>query len=66
MLFAKDSDATNDSETARLVIESKHGESYVSAMHLPQFEVTLHFAVPANSEKEVAELRTASAASSAR
>ena len=64
MLFAKDTEA--DSETARLVIESKHGKSYVSAMHLPQFEVTLHFAVPANSEKEVAELRNASAASSAR
>lgn len=66
MLFAKNTDLTADSETARIVIESRSGKSYVSAMHLPQFEVTLHFAVPANSGKEVAELRGDLAASSAR
>jgi hypothetical protein len=66
MLYARDIAAEADSETARLVIESKFGKSYVSAMDLPQFEVTLHFAAPANSGKEVAEIRTASAASSAR
>jgi hypothetical protein len=59
MLFAKDTDTIASSDTARLIIESKSGTSYVSAMHLPQFEVTLHFAVPANSGKEVAELRSA-------
>jgi hypothetical protein len=66
MLFANDIEAATGSETARLVIKSKFGTSYVSAMDLPQFEVTLHFAAPANSGKEVAEMRTASAASSAR
>ena len=66
MLFANDIEAGVGSETARLVIESKSGKSYVSAMHLPQFEVTLHFAAPANSGKEVAEMPTALAASSAR
>jgi hypothetical protein len=59
MLFAKETDAIASSDTARLIIESKSGKSYVSAMHLPQFEVTLHFAVPANSGKAVAELRSA-------
>jgi hypothetical protein len=66
MLYARDIDTDADSETPRLVIESKFGKSYVSAMDLPQFEVTLHFAAPANSRKEVAEMSTASAASSAR
>ncbi|MFZ0320502.1 MAG: hypothetical protein WAL56_15375 [Candidatus Sulfotelmatobacter sp.] len=66
MLYAKDIDVDAGSETARLVIQkSKSGTSYVSAMDLPQFEVTLHFAAPANSGKEVAEMRTASAATSA-
>jgi len=66
MLYARDIDTNTDSETPRLVIESKFGKSYVSAMDLPQFEVTLHFAAPANSGKEMAEMRTPSAASSAR
>ena len=66
MLFSTDVDAATCSETARLVIESESGKSYVSAMDLPQFEVTLHFAAPANSGKEVAELHTASVATSAR
>jgi hypothetical protein len=66
ILFSTDVDVTTGSETARLVIESESGKSYVSAMDLPQFEVTLHFAAPANSGKEVAELHTASAATAAR
>jgi hypothetical protein len=60
MLVAKVSEATPTSEPGRLVIQSKFGESYVSAMHLPQFEVTLHFAAPASSGKDLAELHTAS------
>ncbi len=67
MLLVNDTteDATG-SERASLIIDSKLGTSYVSAMNLPQFEVTLHFAAPANSGKEVAEIHTASAVSSAR
>ena len=60
MLVAKVSEAAPSSEPGRLVIQSKFGESYVSAMDLPQFEVTLHFAAPANSGKDLAELHTAS------
>jgi len=66
IMFARDIEAVPTSATARLEIQSKFGTSYVSAMDLPQFEVTLHFAAPANSGKEVAEMRTASAASSGR
>ena len=55
MLFANETETLTSFEPARLVIQSKFGRSYVSAMDLPQFEVTLHFAAPANSVKEVAD-----------
>ena len=61
MLLAKVTEAAPGSEASRLVIQSKFGESYVSAMDLPQFAVTLHFAAPANSGKVMAELHTVSA-----
>ena len=63
MLFANETETLTSFEPARLVIHSKFGKSYVSAMNLPQFEVTLHFAAPANSVKEVAEMHNASASS---
>jgi hypothetical protein len=66
MLIAKTTEAVAGSETARLVIDSRSGKTFVSAMDLPQFEVTLHFAAPANSGKEVAEMHTASATMSSR
>src|ERR1700735_2259320 len=60
MLFANETETLTSFVPARLVIQSKFGKSYVSAMNLPQFEVTLHFAAPANSVKEVAEMHNAS------
>jgi|HubBroStandDraft_2_1064218.scaffolds.fasta_scaffold597217_2 hypothetical protein len=62
MLFANETETETltSFEAARLLIQSKFGKSYVSAMDLPQFEVTLHFAAPANSVKEVAEMHNAS------
>jgi hypothetical protein len=60
MLFANETETLTSFEPSRLVIRSKFGKSYVSAMDLPQFEVTLHFAAPANSVKEVAEMHNAS------
>ena len=59
MLFANETETLTSFKPARLVIQSKFGKSYVSAMDLPQFEVTLHFAAPANSVKEVAEMHNA-------
>jgi hypothetical protein len=63
MLFANETETLTGFEVSRLVIQSRFGKSYVSAMDLPQFEVTLHFAAPANSLKEVAEMHNASASS---
>jgi hypothetical protein len=65
MLLVNDTDA-NSSETAGLVIDSKAGESYVSAMNLPQLQVTLHFAAPRNFGKEMARMDPSFTASSAR
>jgi hypothetical protein len=59
MLLVNDTDVADSSKAASLVINTRFGERYVSAMNLPQFEVTLHFAPPANSGKEVAEMQTA-------
>ncbi|MGA8272013.1 MAG: hypothetical protein WB919_10695 [Candidatus Sulfotelmatobacter sp.] len=67
MLLVNDTaTAPQDSAPASLIINSKLGERYVSAMNLPMFEVTLHFATPANRAKEMAEMHPLSAASSAR
>jgi hypothetical protein len=66
MLLVNDTEEATGSEPASLVINSKFGTSYVSAMNLPQFEVTLHFAAPISSGKEVAEIPAASTVVSAR
>jgi hypothetical protein len=58
MLMVNDTDVADGSETARLVIHSTSGSSYVSSMTLPQFEVTLHFAPPKNPEKVIAQAHT--------
>jgi hypothetical protein len=63
MLVANDTEAGTSSSTARLLINSEGERSYASAMELPQFEVTLHFAAPV---KALAVVRTASSAGSAR
>jgi hypothetical protein len=66
MLLVNDTeDNAGGSNQGRLVISSRSGTSYVSSMELPQFEVMLHFAPPAHAEKQMALLRTASAASPA-
>jgi hypothetical protein len=64
MLMVNDTEATG-SGTARLVILSRPGSSYVSSMTLPQYEVTLHFATPKNSRKEMAQLHPPSVSSPA-
>jgi hypothetical protein len=66
LLMVNDTDMADGSETARLVIHSKSGSSYVSSMTLPQFEVTLHFAAPKNPEKEIAQAHTPATNISAR
>ena len=63
MLLVTDVASSKGFETPGLVIDSKLGKRYVSAMNLPEFDVDLRFSTPATSGKEVAFLHTASAAS---
>jgi hypothetical protein len=52
-------------DLSRLVMVSRSGGSFVKQMQLPQFGVTLHFAVP-EEIREVAQATATSAASAAR
>ncbi len=56
MVLVPDTDDAKPSNHNLLVLESTADGSYVSAMQLPEFGMTLHFAVPVPaSEKQVAK-----------
>ncbi|MGD0567527.1 MAG: hypothetical protein ABSA78_03905 [Candidatus Sulfotelmatobacter sp.] len=46
MLLVTDIDISQPSDHSRLVVVSRPSGSFVSTMQLPEFGVTLHFAVP--------------------
>jgi hypothetical protein len=46
MLMANDVETPKLDEVSRLVLVSRDGQSFVSAMELPEFDMDLHFAVP--------------------
>jgi hypothetical protein len=54
------------SEISGLVIDSRFGKQYVSAMNLPEYEIDLHFQPPVSAGKPIAQIHTASAMTSAR
>jgi hypothetical protein len=53
MVLVPDTEESQPSDVSRLVVVSRPGGSFVSTMQLPEFGVTLHFAVPAEN-REVA------------
>ena len=56
MILINDATATKMEGEDRLLLVSASGQSFVSAMELPQFETTLHFSVPKQApEKQMAE-----------
>jgi hypothetical protein len=65
MLLVTNTEACQPSGLSRLVVLSRPGGSFVSTMQLPEFGVTLHFAVPSES-REVAQSAGTSTASAAR
>jgi hypothetical protein len=65
MLLVTDTEASKPSDLSRLVVVSRPGGSFVSTMQLPEFGVTLHFAVPSET-REVAQSAATSTASAAR
>lgn len=58
MLLVTDVEASQPSGPSQLVVVSRTGERFVSTMLLPEFGMTLHFAVPAETP-EVAQTVTA-------
>ena len=46
MLFVADVESTDSNQSGKLVLVSRKGQSFVSAMQLPEYEMTLNFAVP--------------------
>ena len=67
MMLVNNTEETGSSELARLILVSRSGKSYVSAMNVPQSGVQLHFIVPPETtEKQVAAANAFAAVSSAR
>jgi hypothetical protein len=65
MLMVRDKDGSKPSDTSELVVVSRRGGSYVSVMQLPEFGMTLHFSVPAET-REMAKSVATTTASAAR
>lgn len=65
MFMVHDTDEIKASSSVnRLVLESVDGSSYVSAMQLPEFGVTLNFTAPVTTpEKQLAKVATTTLAS---
>ena len=63
LLMVHDTEESKPSELSRLVLQSTPGGSYVSAMQLPEFGVTLKFTVPPqNTAKQFAKTVTTASA----
>jgi hypothetical protein len=65
MLLVTDVDASQPLGLSQLVLVSRGNGSFVSTMRLPEFGMTLHFAVPAET-REVAQTAPTPSASAAR
>jgi hypothetical protein len=65
MLLVADEDASRPSEASQLVLVSRPGGSFVSALQLPEFGMTLRFTVPA-ATREVTQSVATTTASAAR
>jgi hypothetical protein len=63
MLLVPSTEESQASDRSRLVLETTPNGSYVSAMHLPEFGMTLEFAVPPPApERQIAKAATTTAA----
>jgi hypothetical protein len=65
MLLTEDLGAPKPTDESRLLLVSRSGRDFVSAMQLPEFGVTLHFAVPAET-REMAKTVATTTLSAAR
>ena len=59
MVLVPDTEDSKPSDRSRLVLEATPDGSYVSAMQLPEFGMTLHFPVPSHTtERQIAKAGT--------
>jgi hypothetical protein len=65
LLLVVDSEPSQPADSSKLVLVSRANGSFVQTMELPAFDVTLHFAVPAEG-REVAQAVGTSTVSAAR
>jgi hypothetical protein len=64
MVLIPAADDAKPSDQSRLVLIATREGSYVSALQLPEFGMTLHFAVPSHTmERQLAKANTTAAAS---
>lgn len=62
MLKVPITDEAKPTDLSRLILESSAGGSYVSALQLPEFGMTLRFSVPSHpTQKQIAKATTAAA-----
>jgi hypothetical protein len=59
MILVTDTEASHPSDQSRLVALNRPGGSFVSTMQLPEFGITLHFAVPAEARELAQSAATA-------
>jgi hypothetical protein len=52
ILLVTDVESPQPNATSKLSLVSKEGQSFVSTMDLPQFDISLRFAVPAGSSSK--------------
>ncbi len=62
MVLVTDTDDSKPSDQSRLILEATPDGSYVSAMQLPEFGMTLRFAVPSHTERQIAKAATTATA----
>jgi hypothetical protein len=65
VMLVKETEDSKPSDISRLEMVSRPGGSFVKQMQLPEFGVTLHFAVPEEA-REVAQAATITTASATR
>jgi hypothetical protein len=64
MVLVSDTEDSKPSDQNRLILEATTDGSYVSAMQLPEFGMTLRFTVPSRTtERQIAKAGTAATAS---
>ena len=57
LVMVTDIESAKPHQTSRIVLVSRNGKSYVSAIELPQFDMVLRFKVPAEKQQPVTTAR---------